>query len=246
MFGFFYKKIIRLASDRSVSTNKGMTALELVVVMGIFAAISSTVLFNYRNFSNNVSLQNLAQDIALQIKRAQTDAVSGSLPVFPPGSIQSTPLDWKPSYGIAFQTDTQNGWDLAGKGFVYYFNKNSVLDPNVIEIDRDFWDTTESTYEGCFGLGAESECLEEIRITSGDVIDMICFDFEYVGLSCDGVLGTQAFISFTRPRGNPIILDGAQDDGGVSPHNNVFLKITSPSGSHKYVSIWSSGYINIR
>ncbi len=230
------------------NVNAGMTAIELVVVMGIFAAISSTVLFNYRNFSNNVSLQNLAQDIALQIKRAQTDSVSGSVPIFPGGSNQSTPIDWKPSYGVAFQVDENNGWDeLARKGFVYYFNKDSVLDSATTEINRDFYDTTQSSYTDCINPGPESECLEEIKITSGDLIDRLCLNFNDVfSETCDGFETSQLFISFTRPRPGATILNGAVDSGGVSPYNNAYIRLTSPSGAHKYIIVWSTGYISIK
>lgn len=238
-----------------------MTAIELVVVMGIFAAISSTVLFNYRDFSSNVALQNLAQDIALQIKQAQTDAVSGRIPVLAPSSFQGEPsnypllipLDWKPSYGVAFQLDETNGWTLGGGGFIYYFNAGAPPTPPNLEINRDFFDMTYASYEGCYPLApAQSECLQEIKITSGDYIDLICFDFTEIDDTCSSGtnasdLSNQVFISFTRPRGNAIILDGAQDDGVISAtHSNVYLRLASSTGARKFVAVWSTGYISIR
>lgn len=241
---------------KKIQNKSGMTAIELVVVMGIFAAISSTVLFNYRDFSSNIALQNLAQDIALQIKQAQTEAVSGRLPVFPAGSNQSlnpalVPLDWTPSYGIAFDINMPNSnFPLGNTGFVYYFNKG--LMPTLPPYDRDFYDFTLAPYTGCGALAdSESECLQEIEITSGDYIDMICFDFTEVADTCDGTdaasLSNQVFISFTRPRGNAIILDGAPDDGGISAaHSNVYLRLASVTGTRKFVAVWSTGYISIR
>ncbi len=235
-----------------------MTAIELVVVMGIFAAISSTVLFNYRDFSSNIALQNLAQDIALQIKQAQTDAVSGKIPALAPSSIQGEPsnypllipLDWKPSYGVAFQLDTTNGWTLGGGGFAYYFNAGPPPTPSEPESDRDFFDMTYSSYGGCYPVAdVESECLQEIKITSGDYIDLICFDFATIDDTCsDGTSGNQAFISFTRPRGNAIILDGSGDDGVTASqiHGNVYLRLASVTGARKFVAVWSTGYISIR
>ena len=56
----------------------GLTSIELVVVFGIFAALASSILFNYRDFSSNITLQNLAQDVALQIRQAQNRSVSGA------------------------------------------------------------------------------------------------------------------------------------------------------------------------
>ncbi len=232
----------------------GMTFLELIVVLGIFGAISATVLFNYHDFSTNVALQNLAQDIALQLKRAQTDAVSGHIPVFPTGSNQELnsgtliPPDWKPSYGVAFDINTPASWALGNTGFVYYFNQGIITPGN--PPNRDFDDFTLGSYQGCGALAPDSsECLEEIHINSGAVIDLICFDFLSVDDAC--TTGTespngQGFIAFTRPRGNAIILGGAQDDGTTPAHSNVYIRITALGGSHKYISIWESGYISVR
>ncbi len=229
-----------------------MTFIELVVVLGIFGAISATVLFNYRDFSTSITLQNLAQDIALQIKQAQTDAVSGRIPVFTAGSSQDNnpaliPADWKPSFGVAFQLNNANGWTLGGKGFAYYFNKGAPL-PNNPQIDRDFYDMTQASYGTCGPLAAaESECLQEIHISSGDAVDLLCFDFVSVDDTCSSGNSSfnQAFISFTRPRGNAVIMDGAVDAGGASPHFNLYMRVTSATGGHKYISIWESGYISV-
>lgn len=247
--------MIKSLKKKTKNAESGMTFIELIVVLGIFAAISSTVLFNYHNFSENVALQNLAQDVALQVKQAQTEAVSGRIPVFPNNSNQSLnsaliPLNWKPSYGIAFDiTMPNNNFTLGNKGFVYYFNKGNPPLPTDPEINRDFYDFTLAPYTGCGPLAdGESECLQEIKITSGDYIDMLCFGFTAISETCDGTVApyNQAFISFTRPRGNAIILDGSPDNGGASSYENMFVRISTPSGSHKYIAIWASGYISVK
>jgi prepilin-type N-terminal cleavage/methylation domain-containing protein len=251
---FLQKRIKGVAFAGKATANRGMTFLELIVVLGIFGAISATVLFNYHDFSTNVSLQNLAQDIALQLKRAQTDAVSGRMPTFPAGSNQELnnsaliPPDWKPSYGVAFDINTPADWTLGNTGFVYYFNQGLVTPGN--PPNRDFDDFALGSYQGCGALAPDSsECLEEIQINSGSVIDMICFDFISIDDAC--TTGTespngQGFVAFTRPRGNAVILGGASDDGVTPPHSNMYIRITSPSGSHKYISVWESGYISVQ
>ncbi len=247
------KKFFFLIKTRKDFFNRGMTFIELIVIMGIFGAISATVLFNYGDFSSNVKLQNLAQDIALQIKQAQTDAVSGRIPIFPVDSTQFQNVNtlipspgWKPSYGIAFDTSS----NIGPTGFVYYFNKAVIPPPIPASLQPNrFFDDFSGTYTTC-GASGDSECLQEINITSGAFIDMICFNFSAINAeSCDGIEGTQAFISFTRPRSNAIILDNSnQDDGSSSPGNtrsNVYIQITSPSGAHRYISVWASGYVSV-
>lgn len=225
-----------------------MTFLELVVVLGIFGAISATVLFNYSDFSTNVHLQNLAQDIALQIKKAQTDAVSGKVPVLSDAQNQNigalVPPDWTPSYGIAFSTSQ----DLQ-RSFMYYFN-HGYQD---IQFE-DFDDLAAGGYTpGSCGANQDSECLDEVRITSGDFISLICFGYneaEFMTASsvsdCSDVSGesaSTAHISFTRPRSNATMFP---EDDVNGPRSNVMIQISSQKGGHKYISVWSSGYISVR
>ena len=69
---------------------KGMTYVELIVVLSIFSAMTSVVLFNYGEFQAKVDIKNLASDIALKIVEAQKSSLSGKLP-------ESFPVNWKPS-----------------------------------------------------------------------------------------------------------------------------------------------------
>ena len=48
-----------------------MTYVELIVVLAIFAILSSVVMFNYGNFQAKVDIKNLGSDIALKIVRTQ-------------------------------------------------------------------------------------------------------------------------------------------------------------------------------
>lgn len=232
-----------------------MTFLELIVVLGIFGAISATVLFNYSDFSSNVHLQNLAQDIALQLKKTQTDAISGRIPTLSdaqePNILSLTPPEWVPSYGLAFTTIQSNKLPTTppnknGRTFIYYFNSFDDSDGgNPPTIFQDFFDFEVGTYQGC-GNGPQSECLDEINITSGDFIDEICFNFSIISPDgvCDGVSAEHAYISFTRPRGNANIM--STDMAPDNHKDNVYLRLTSSKGGHKYITIWQSGYISIR
>ncbi len=225
-----------------------MTFLELIIVLGIFGAISATVLFNYSDFSTNVHLQNLAQDIALQIKKAQTDAVSGKTPTLSDAQNQNinalVPLDWTPSYGIAFSTSP----DLQ-HSFMYYFNHGY----HDVEFE-DFDDLAAGGYSsGNCGANQDSECLDEISITSGDFVSLICFEYNEATFSTagsvdncsdvDGEDASTAHISFTRPRSNATIFP---EDDANGPQANVMIRITSQKGGHKYISVWQSGYISVR
>lgn len=79
--------------------NRGMSYVELIVVLSIFAIMSSIAIYNYGDFQANVDIRNLASDIALQIVTAQKSALNGASPSS--GFFCGT---CKPSYGVFFDT----------------------------------------------------------------------------------------------------------------------------------------------
>jgi prepilin-type N-terminal cleavage/methylation domain-containing protein len=82
--------------NKKTQTNKGMTYVELIVVLSIFSVLSSVVIFNYGDFQAKIDVKNLASDIALKVVEAQKSSLSGK---FDPNAS----LGWKPSYGVYFE-----------------------------------------------------------------------------------------------------------------------------------------------
>jgi prepilin-type N-terminal cleavage/methylation domain-containing protein len=107
------KKLIK------IKRNRGMSYVELIVVLSIFAVMSSIVIFNYGDFQAKVDIKNLASDIALKIVEAQKSSLSGVLSTLTP-----TVLPWKPSYGVYFNLTSDN------KSFIYFadLNNNNFFD----------------------------------------------------------------------------------------------------------------------
>lgn len=87
---------------KKLQKNRGMTYVELIVVLSISGLIASISLFNYKDFQDRVDMKNLANDMALKIVEAQKSSIAGKLPIT--GAPSST---WKPSYGVYF--DFENG-----------------------------------------------------------------------------------------------------------------------------------------
>ena len=101
------KKLIK------IKINRGMTYVELIVVLSIFSVLSSVVIFNYGNFQDRVDIKNLASDIALKVVEAQKSSLSGLLPLS-----GGYPANWKPSYGVYF--------DVTEPKFIYYVDLNNA------------------------------------------------------------------------------------------------------------------------
>ena len=126
---------------------RGMTFIELIVVLSIVGIISSVTLLNFSDFSTRASLQNLSQDIALHIKKAQTNAISGRLT----GGLDS---GQPPAYGIYFNMDTP-------ESFIYFRDLGSP---------RNFLFDGNCDNPGELGV----ECFSTTTIQSNDSISDIC------------------------------------------------------------------------
>ena len=174
------------------SSYKGVTFIELIVVISIFTVISSVVLFNFSDFTANVNFQNTIADIALQLKQSQNDAINGASPRLNSinGNAQVPPnypntSDWIPSYGMYFNTTYP-------QSFMYFFDDNSSSIPG----DYVPADTLASAtpFASC-GVG-NSECLSVLTLTTKDTLSGIC---EGVGASLNCSKWHELSVVFKRP-----------------------------------------------
>lgn len=121
MISFLKNLKLNKLKAKSYKLNRGMTYVELIVVLSIFAIMTSTLLFNYGAFQANVDIKVLANDIALKIVEAQKAALFGELSV-------SSSIDWKPSYGVYFDLKTPTN-------FIYFTN---------LSISNNYYDVSNS------------------------------------------------------------------------------------------------------
>lgn len=163
---------------KKINLSRGMTYIELIVVLIIFAIMSSIIIFDYSRFGRKVNLENLTQDVALQIATAQKKALSGTSPSIDMVSFWGLDLSsWRPSYGVYFDTAKNNQ-------FINY-----------VDMDSD---------EGLFNPDCSTtptECIDTIKIENGTTINKICF---YLDISpntetCPDVSLQKLSVNFTRP-----------------------------------------------
>ncbi len=202
-----------------------MTFVELVVVLGIFATITGVVLFNFTGFTTNVTLQNLANQIAKQFKQAQSDSLVGknalSFSIYSCPTPANPSATCRPSYGLYFDSAPANN-----KKFVYfadYDNSGDIANLGAV-------------YSSC---GLSAECLTEIQIGSGDVLNKTCV-LGSGALACSGA-GTPLSVTFRRP-----FPDANFAYGGTQGIENAQIEILSPRGTFKKIVIWSTGQIEIK
>lgn len=197
--------------------SRGMTYIELIVVLSIFATMSSIVMFNYGSFQAKIDIKNLASDIALKIIQAQKYSVSGKLPSAAQqiiiegmaGGINS----WKPSYGLNFKTTDS-------KIFIYFTDIN-----------------TDRVYNS-----ADGELIEAISINKGNSITRLeVFDVSNISCSTPNEIN----ITFERPNSGAIISPIFSVSGCVTSYVDITVSSASGSATSK-IRVYTSGRIEIK
>lgn len=220
MISFFKNLKANLLKTKSYKLNAGMTYVELIVVLSIFASLSTVVIFNYSEFQSKIDIKNLSSDIALKVVEAQKSAMSGRQP--PPaqrGALVGT-LNWKPSYGI-------------------YLNR--VTDDEIFYFFTDLDQNSEFDKSPCPG---SEECLEKVIITKGNRISDLSF-FNRGDTTQNSLNDHDLTITFIRPSGSAIFKSTATS---FDPANVDYVQITvkSPKDTTANIKIYSSGNIDIR
>lgn len=64
--------------QKNKQKNKGFSVVELVVVISIFAIMTTVSSLNYNDYRSTIERSNLAQDIALTVRQAQVYGISAS------------------------------------------------------------------------------------------------------------------------------------------------------------------------
>lgn len=233
MYKNLYK---RIKYNFKSALNKGLTLIELMVVIAIFLGITSTVLFNYGDFSSNVSLQNLTDDIALSIRKAQGFAIGAR------GISDGTgTVDFNKSYGMHFSVNpTSSNLDSSERAFLMF----SIPTPQSI-LDKFY-----SVGSGSCGDKNNNNCVEFFNIMTLDKIKGI----NVINSSGPISLGQNASVDvvFTRPDPRAYICYRENSNpstkcaGGISR-----VEITISNGQtgvkekFKKISVQNTGQISI-
>ncbi len=131
------------ASSFPFYSNSGFSLIEMVVVIGIFAVLSSVVFANYGDFNVKASLDNLTHQVALYVRQAQVYGIS----------VSSTYSEFK-GYGVYFSASSADQ-----KTFIFFNDQNG----------NGRYDPMSSPCSG----DPSDECVEKIKVQSGDYIYQI-------------------------------------------------------------------------
>jgi len=217
---------------KSINSHAGMTLIELLVVLSIFMMVTGVTMFDYGTFRSSLSTQNLANDIALAVRKAQSYAIGshGLSSVFING------------YGIHFTTSTNIANPLSGsyKSFIMFVDSNADKLYNIPS-------------SGTCAVG--NECNEILSITSTDIISDVYINDNDQGTPNPIATTGSMDISFLRP--NPdaifcyrIVSSGSSCDQDNTTITHVKIKVSNnQSGVNlrtKMITIWNTGQISIK
>ena len=206
-----------IQQNKKIKINMGMTLIELIVVLSIFAIISSVVIFNYGAFQTKVDIKNLASDIAMQVVTAQKASLSGLLPNQIP-----TVSPWKPSYGVYFSsTSTPDAHGADNKDFIYFTDLN---------------DNTQ--YDGLPCTGG-NECVSKITITKNNFIS----NLQVFYLNSTNASLNDLTITFTRPNSGATFFVSTL--GTLTNVSYVQITIASPNGITSLIKLYPSGRVQV-
>lgn len=206
----------------------------MLVVVAIIAVVSGVLMFNYSNFSTNVSVRNLAQEVALAVRKAQTYATS----VRTIDGVGMTSATF-PGYGVSFATSTNaadltppNAWTAGPRQFVLFADTSSG--------------TGNSTYESgtsCGTPGPGNECIESFAITSFDKIASIC-NGSASGGSC--YTNAKVDVTFRRPTPDALICLTTPSLPVNCNVSYVTINLISAKGLTRSIQVWNTGQISVQ
>ena len=229
-----------LHTKNTSSLNAGMTLIELLVVLGIFIMIVSLTIFNYGSYRSSVSIQNLSNDIALSIRKAQSYAIGVA------NTTSSAQFSY--GYGLHFST-VQDPPTPAHTGS----NKAFLI---FTDVSKDYM--FQSTGSACSytTVTATNECAEELSILTPDQVSTIYLNSSISSIIAGTAIaqpqGSSVDIVFLRPnpdahfcyRKTPTFVNGDTCDQSSSI-SNVTIKIASMQNSNvRYITVWNTGQIS--
>jgi Tfp pilus assembly protein FimT len=138
------------------TSGQGFTLVEFIVIMSIFAIMVGVVMFNFSGFRSSVTMENLAQDIALSIRQIQVSAGASQSVGTPDDEVSRGIMFVQSTAGFSFEKEFILFQDDDGDGF--YTDSNDTLIDRVSIQTNDVISSIEQ--------GIDSSCLESFSINS--------------------------------------------------------------------------------
>lgn len=216
--------------------NRGFTLFEMLVSLGIFMLLTTTLLVKNSQFKGNVVIGNTAYQLALAFREAQAYGVNVR-GVDPSQSGTPAPFIYNTAYGIHFDSGTPSSYLLFGDSYP------PASGSSVVVGDRQYTST----------FGSADALVRSYQIGSGTEVVMFCTR-RPTGVLCNNSGSglsklTWLDVSFLRPQLSAVIRDSSQLDT-LSPPSILFatsavVVVKNTQGICKAVKVTSAGSVGV-
>ena len=199
----------------------GFTLVEMMVSISIITIITLVVLFDYKNFNDNLSLSAAQQEISIAIRQAQIYGISV-----------------KESAGSSCGSNFCSGYGI-------YFNPN---DPTSYYLFVDKNNNGMYDNDGTGICANNSECVEKGTLRSGVKINNIC-GVPFGGSACPlvAVSGFKSInITFIRPNPAAVIRFVKSDNSLTNSYQTGQIIFTSLLSKTSKITIENTGQISVQ
>jgi prepilin-type N-terminal cleavage/methylation domain-containing protein len=204
-------------------TKKGFTLLEMLVVLSISTILVGVVIFNYRDADSSLIMRNLAFEVSLTIRQAQTYGLGVR-------DSQDENNAFDIAYGVQFLGPVDG---VANDTFFLFADTNNTGTSQLRKCNQSV------SGDPCTNLNGE-EVLDSLSLTRQITFDRISGNPSSGTGEVELSQGEPLNITFKRPNPDATInLDGED-------MNDVTLTLMGPNGSKIDVYVNTAGQISVQ
>jgi len=198
--------------------------MEMMIVVALFTIITISALMVHSRFGENILMTNLAYDVALSLREAQSYGLS----------VRQSPLgngNFDIGYGVHFKSDSF---------FVFFADRNG----------NKKYDGT--SINGKCVVSNESECLKVYRLEKGNSIAFFCGILASFGaLECRNFINNEQTISFVditfiRPEPDAFIQTDLNPNNEMRYRGAEIVVVSPRRKASRTIDVYQTGQISIK
>ncbi len=201
---------------------RGFTLVELLISVSIMGLITGIVVFNQGEFSDNIALSNVVNEMELQIREAQVYGTG--VREFSPGT-----NEFDAAYGVSFNIGSAGA---SNSSYISFADRG---------LQNGYFNTPASCQPG-----PSSECIRVHNLTRNNIITDLCVIQSNNSTVCNPTVA-RVDITFNRP--DPVAkIKFFNASGGVTNfvnHRGAQIEITSPKNKVMTIQVYTTGQIAI-
>ena len=203
----------------NLNLKRGFTLIELMVTMGIMVIIITIIAFSQGKYTSGASLKNVANEVGLSLRQAQIYGISVR-------ELSAGSGEFSSGYGMVFSTVGGNN-----NKYIFFADRGS----NDLFYNGDWSCAT----------GGTNECISIATIPNNNVINQLCVIQSDNSENCS--LG-RIDVVYVRPKTDThfTFFDTSLINVNYVNAKGAKIKIQSPKGEIRVVTVYTTGQISVQ